>query len=452
MVNSRKKRVAMTKQLKREVFMACIVRVSRGILPIGSFKAVGEHFQIDPKTVAKLWKSTMAQVNGYQANLPIDPPFIVANLPTTAFDTKFDNAGRKPKFDIDTVFQQIENVDKESRKSLNFVAGAIGVSKTTIIRMKQAKQIKAFTMSLKPKLNDEHRSKRLYHCLSKIDRNTINGVTGLKYKTFYNEVHVDEKWFYLVQDHGRYYLTANEAPPPTKTVQHKSHITKVMFLCALARPRYNNTTRQWFDGLIGIYPVGEFDVYRRRSANHEAGELKWTNISLDREEYQRMMIKLVLPDIKRKMPLNNNIIVQQDGAKAHLPVDDPAFKAKVLELYGNEDAVKLYTQPAQSPDLNVNDLGFFASLQSMYYRKDPKNAIELIEMVESCFNDYHVYKLNRIWLSLQCCMNKIIEEKGDNKYKIPHMNKERLERLNQLPISIAVTQEAHNHDLNLLVD
>jgi hypothetical protein len=49
-------------------------------------------------------------------------------------------------------------------------------------------------------------------------------------------------------------------------------------------------------------------------------------------------------------------------------------------------------------------------------------------------------------------MNKIIEEKGDNKYIIPHMNKERLERLNQLPVSIAVTQEAHNHDLNLLVD
>jgi hypothetical protein len=73
-------------------------------LPIGSFKAVGEHFQIDPKTVAKLWKSKMTQVNGYQPNLPIDPPFIVANLPNTAFDKKFENAGRKPKFDIDTVF------------------------------------------------------------------------------------------------------------------------------------------------------------------------------------------------------------------------------------------------------------------------------------------------------------------------------------------------------------
>jgi hypothetical protein len=123
-------------------------------------------------------------------------------------------------------------------------------------------------MSLKPKLNDTHRSKRLYHCISKIDRNTPNGVSRLKYTTFYYEVHVDEKWFYLVQDHGRYYLTANEAPPRMKTVQHKSHIMKVMFLCALARPRYNNTTRQWFDGLIGIYPVGELDMYKRRSATH----------------------------------------------------------------------------------------------------------------------------------------------------------------------------------------
>jgi hypothetical protein len=36
---------------------------------------------------------------------------------------------------------------------------------------------------------------------------------------------------------------------------------------------------------------------------------------MDREEYyQRMMIDLVLPDIKKKMPINNNIIVQQDGA------------------------------------------------------------------------------------------------------------------------------------------
>jgi hypothetical protein len=49
-------------------------------------------------------------------------------------------------------------------------------------------------------------------------------------------------------------------------------------------------------------------------------------------------------------------------------------------------------------------------------------------------------------------MNKIIDDRGDNKYKIPHMNKARLERLNQLPLSFAVTQEAQNYDLNTRLD
>jgi hypothetical protein len=57
-------------------------------------------------------------------------------------------------------------------------------------------------------------------------------------------------------------------------------------------------------------------------------------------------------------------------------------------------ARELYTQPAQSPDLNVNDLGFFASLQSMYYKTAPTDAMELIDKVETCFRNYHVYKGN----------------------------------------------------------
>jgi hypothetical protein len=289
-------------------------------------------------------------VNGYQPNLPLDPPFIVSNLPTTVFDTKFKNAGQKPQYDHETVLQEIKIIDPNKRHSVRSLAGALGISSSSIGSMKKEKKLRVYTMSLKPKLNNDHYLNRLYHCISKIDQNTINGVTGLKYKTFYNDVHVDEKWFYLVQDGGRYYLSADEAPPSTISVQHKSHITKVMFLCALARPRYNTTTRQWFDGLvIGIYPVGEFDMYKHASHNHARGEIKWTNFALDREEYQRMMVNLVLPDIKRKMPINNNIIVQQDGANAHLPVDDPVFKAKVEQLYhGNENAVTLYTQPAHN--------------------------------------------------------------------------------------------------------
>ena len=106
----------------------------------------------------------------------------------------------------------------------------------------------------------------------------------------HNDVHVDEKWFYLVKDGGRYILAADEVDPPPVSVAHKSHITKVMFLSALARPQYNYTTRQQFDGLIGIYPVGELDMYVRTSSIHRPGDIKWSNVNMDRDLYQKILV------------------------------------------------------------------------------------------------------------------------------------------------------------------
>jgi hypothetical protein len=62
------------------------------------------------------------------------------------------------------VFQRIGDVDmNESRCSLRSVARADGMSLSTISRMKKDKKIKTYTMSLKPKLNNSHHSKHLYH-------------------------------------------------------------------------------------------------------------------------------------------------------------------------------------------------------------------------------------------------------------------------------------------------
>ena len=47
--------------------------------------------------------------------------------------------------------------------------------------------------------------------------------------------------------------------------------------------------------------------------------------------------------------------------------------------------VELVTQPAQSPDLNVNDLGFFASLKSRVWGM---NASSIDELVETIFQQY----------------------------------------------------------------
>jgi hypothetical protein len=121
---------------------------------------------------------------------------------------------------------------------------------------------------------------------------------------------------------------------------HKgSHITQVMFLCALTRPRFNYTTRQWFDSLVGFYPVGELDMYDQTSSIHRLGDIKLTNVNMDRDLYRKMFVDLILPDIKKKILVNTNMILQQEGMKSHLQEDDELFIAKVTEMFGDPNAV-----------------------------------------------------------------------------------------------------------------
>jgi hypothetical protein len=127
-------------------------------LEFGAIKEVGEAFDLCPATVSNLWHSTMKMVPGHEAKAPINTKFVVDNVPPEAFETKFKNAGRKPQFDHETVLQEIKNIDPNVRRSIRSLAGAIGVSKTTIARMKQNKQLRVHTMSLKSKLNDEVRN------------------------------------------------------------------------------------------------------------------------------------------------------------------------------------------------------------------------------------------------------------------------------------------------------
>ncbi|KAL1554912.1 hypothetical protein AAHA92_15416 [Salvia divinorum] len=49
--------------------------------------------------------------------------------------------------------------------------------------------------------------------------------------------------------------------------------------------------------------------------------------------------------------------------------------------------------------------------------------------------------LNRVFLTLQGCLTQVLEVRGGNNYKIPHMKKDRLERINELPNVLEVEEE-----------
>ena len=143
--------------------------------------------------------------------------------------------------------------------------------------------------------------------------------------------------------------------------------------------------------------------------------------------------------MKEKWPTcNGRIQLQQDGAKSHILEDDVEFKEVVDEIGLN---LTMFTQSPNLPNTNILDLGIFRAIQ-LFNDDCPANEEELIKLVEKAYGEYPYRKLSRVWLTLQSCLNMIIENDGGNDYKILHMGKESLDRRGLLPGVLDVTPAA----------
>ena len=144
-----------------------------------------------------------------------------------------------------------------------------------------------------------------------------------------DQIHVDEKWFFLSWQKERYLLLPDKKNPK-QCVKSKSHKTKVMFLCAIAHPRFNPCANSWWDGKLGIWPIGDWEPAMRGSKNQPRGTLVWKNKAVTKEVYHELLISKLLPAIVEKWPqmdrLSRKIWIQQDGAKTHIRADDDEFK------------------------------------------------------------------------------------------------------------------------------
>ena len=64
-----------------------------------------------------------------------------------------------------------------------------------------------------------------------------------------------------------------------------------------------------------------------------------------------------------------------------------------------------------------------------------------MENVCKAYEELTPQTLNRVFLSLQACLTQILQFRGDNSYKVPHMNKDRLERTGGLPNVLEVDED-----------
>ena len=83
--------------------------------------------------------------------------------------------------------------------------------------------------------------------------------------------------------------------------------------------------------------------------------------------------------------------------------------------------------------MNILDLCFFRSIQSLINCRAPKNIRELIEVVQEEFENYEVDKLAKSFVTLQSCLRETMKKQGGNGYDIPHMGKDKKIQEGRLP-------------------
>ena len=71
----------------------------------------------------------------------------------------------------------------------------------------------------------------------------------------------------------------------------------------------------------------------------------------------------------------------------------------------------------------------------------------MVDAMINCIEAYPACKLNNAFIPLFNNYNSILEEEGDNHFKIKHMSKAKLIQTGQLPTYITVTNKEINPDL-----
>ncbi|KAH9107205.1 hypothetical protein AeMF1_017394 [Aphanomyces euteiches] len=124
------------------------------------------------------------------------------------------------------------------------------------------------------------------------------------------------------------------------------------------------------------------------------------------------------------------IYIQQDNARPHVEVDDPAV---MMEGSSEGWTIHLTAQPAMSPDFNVLDLGFFNSIQALQHREVVTGIDDLVAAVHRAFDDLDWRVLDKTFATLQRVMGESLKTGGDNAFKLPHLQKDKKARLGPVP-------------------
>jgi hypothetical protein len=262
-------------------------------------------------------------------------------------------------------------------------------------------------------------------------------------------IHADEKWFWCQELHQMVRYLPCEVRPRERTVRHKSHIDKTMFLAAIGTPGTYLVDGESFDfdGKIGIFPFIKFEPAKKNSKGRAKGSMVMTDISVDADVYYDIVSREggLIHTLKRKYPFLKKVrvVIQHDGATPHKGKGN--FKR--LNDFGKLDGwhIEFDTQPPQSPDLNKCDLCFFHSLQRAANRIKASNTTreKLLEAVTKAYTDYDRDILERIEGIQHEIYRQILIDSGGNQFDMPHSDVRKRQREGADPCDRSVPSELY---------
>jgi hypothetical protein len=371
----------------------------------GTITNVSKLFRVSKQSVSRIWTTAVNNKNDVtKATFSASP------------QRRGPKVGCHLKWGREAVTEEVTTLQAYQRRTIRSLLQSMGIPHATIHRFcKYDKIIRRSKSHIKPSLTESNKFLRMMYAADQISYYNHDN-NKMYFDPYKFEVHLDEKWFFMSEVDQSVYLTEEEEAPQRST-RHKSHITKVMFLAAVARLMYDLQGRCFFDGKIGMWPFTRREAAQRTSVNRVRGTLETKAINVTYDVYTDYVINLVLPVIKQKWPRlharNVTIGIQQDNAPSHFTHRDLRWQDAINREAGWSFHLK--DQPPNSPDTNALDLGFF---QSMQWGMEPATNIDtLIERVKRTFTLYDPNTLDRVWMTHQAVQNEIMACNGCNHYK-----------------------------------
>ncbi|DAZ97766.1 TPA: LOW QUALITY PROTEIN: hypothetical protein N0F65_009046 [Lagenidium giganteum] len=263
-----------TSNAKRISIMCELFRVSNeGKLTPKHRRAVAKHFGVSRGIVNRIWVRCCAS-SGYAGKRECGPILSTPNV-----DSRANERGRKP-LDRDEACRKIRETDPLERTSKERVSFLSGVSYWLVSRLITEGRMLRVARRTKPLLTPTHEYERLRFATSFV-REDPSGEPVFRDETDY--------FYYSIRSTiwSRIRMAASRTCP-CKLCNTKNFILKVMFVCAVARPR------DGFNGKLGIWSITTL----RNSKNRPKGILDTQNVSVDVGISRKYLVDKIIPAIK----------------------------------------------------------------------------------------------------------------------------------------------------------